>query len=503
MTPKGFRARSGLAGLSSSAIAGVLSLVAGLLLLPVVIHTIGAAPYGVWLLLTSLTTIMNYSDLGVGAAIVHFGSRGRAGDTALGTSRDLLTGAIAWTSVAAIIVTPLYACFVLVYADSVTVISESQATLLAGLSIALVFASIILRPFASALVSRGELPRERLYQAIGVLFRIAASLAACLVWNSLELLVVAEAIAIILPLALSAITVLVGKDRPARFRRSTVRVARRMLSFSTRSFLVNLIGVGILQLGTVAVGLILGPAATTYYTAAFRVYTSLRQLLSWLVDPFRSMLSRIRAAGVDVFVSAVYRIGLMVLTVSAIGGAAASAAGPFIVPLWLGPIPDAAAVSVTIAVLASSLSLNAVHLPLIPAGDANGRPGAFAGVQLVWLVLYAIAVYPFTAAFGIVGTAVALAMPLPVVEMLYIWRARSAVGISLREWRARVAAPAMLVLLGGVLGGVLGALPWLWGHAFGSATCALGIGLGGAIAVVLMRHRSEFRDLSHLLREDL
>lgn len=499
------RASTAIAGVSASAVAGLLSLAVGIALLPIVIQTVGAAPYGVWLVFTSVATMLNYSDLGIGAALVHFGSRERAGDRSQGSAQQLASAAFIWSFLAAAVVTPLFAVFAVFYANSVDVVGETESLLMVCLAVGLVFATIVLRPFSALLISQGRLPLERRFQATATIFRAVSSLSACLIFNDIVLLVISEAISIVLPFLLSFVTVTFSPSRLAPIGRDTFSRTRVMLKYSVRSFVVNLTGVAILQSGIVIVGLILGPAQTTYYAAAFRVYTSVRQLMAWVLDPFRSTLSRLSVAGNEAFLSAVYAIALGVITVSCIGGITLAIATPALVPLWLGPSVPATEISIATMILVASIVINAVHLPLIPAGDASGRPGAFFGIQAFWLIVYIAVALPLTGIYGFVGTAIALVVPLPMVEALYLWHSRNVVSLSIKSWRIRVLVPAAWLVLGQAVGATAVALavfflvddPWNW------LTIAAGSVAGGLVTLYLLKRRGPLSSVLSVLQESL
>ena len=111
------RAGSAGKGISFSALAGVASLLAAILLLPLIIATVGPETYGVWLVILAIASFLFYLDLGVGSAVVHFMSRSRSGDES--SSPDAIAStAHAWSVVAAIGATVAFGVLSWMYVSS-------------------------------------------------------------------------------------------------------------------------------------------------------------------------------------------------------------------------------------------------------------------------------------------------------------------------------------------------------------------------------------------------
>jgi O-antigen/teichoic acid export membrane protein len=427
-------------------LAGVLSLVAGLLLLPVIISTVGSASYGVWILLTVVANYLFYADLGVGAAIIHFGSRTRAGDRER-TLGQFLSAALAWNTGVCVLVVPLYVAGATLYITSIGSASaltsaEGSALVLIG---ALTLTSVVLRPFASTLVGAGLLPVERRNQSIAVLIRIAGTLIACFGFQSIVAIAAAEALALVLPTVLSGLHLF--RHRLVRLSvRGNVSTLKFMFAYSLRSFGVGAIGALILQGGTLIIGITGTPSMVTYFNAAFRVYGSVRQILTWTLDPFRSSLSKLYVNDVEAAKRTLYSLSFLALVASAIGCLAIVFATPWIVETWLGSSVPVSDISLAIVVLLLGLIANAIHVPFVPAGDALGRPGAFIRVQVLWLMLFLVTGFLLSTFLGIVGVALGLTLPLLLVEPIYMRRATRVLSITTTAWMARVGLPASLLV---------------------------------------------------------
>lgn len=466
-------------GVSLSVAAGMASLIAGIVLLPFILREVGAGTYGVWLILSSVASYLYFSDVGIGSAITHFGSRSRGGQKGPSLS-SLLASGLVWSGITCLVVLPFYFLFsqwyVSSWADSV---AEQDRFLLVILSLGLLI-PLLLRPFGSALIGAGFLTVDRRNQLVGVVIRVGGTLFVCFSDLGIIGIAAAELMALLVPSLLSVLSLHMRgliKVRRGDVSTATLRV---MLGFSFRSFSVNLVGALTLQSGMIIIGLVGSAAEVTYYNAAFRVYSSVRQLLTWTVDPFRPALSRIFAKNR----ADATRVLTSILLVSLGAGAAASIcliiAAPDLITLWLGDAVPSRSVSVAAQVLLAGLLINMIHIPLAPATDAAGRPGILLVGQILWLILCLGLSFPFAIHFGVVGVALALSLPLIVVEPVMLWLGMRALNMQLKDWLIGVVKPVIIIIAVALVPTSLVGLaltesgtsqPWLiTACAFGAAT---------------------------------
>ncbi|PZE90453.1 hypothetical protein DEI95_11895 [Curtobacterium sp. MCBD17_008] len=482
-----------------------MGLIAGIVLLPIIISTVSAEQYGIWLVVSAIAQYLNYSDLGVGTAIVHFGSRARAG----GEERDLgafLQAGLIWNALALVVVAPAFLLVAYLYlwsGKAQDVLTQPEALTLLVVGVAMLGA-LLLKPFGSALNGAGLLPVERRNQAIGVLVRVVLTLVACLVLRDIVFVAMAEAIAVIVPVCLSWATVRMRKLARMEWAGFPGGTLRYMLSYSVRSFAVNAVGALLLQAGTIAAGVTLRPQDVTYYNAAFRVYTSVRQLIGWANDPFRPALSRLNVAAPAEARRALLSICFVTLSLSVVGCAVLMIAAEDVVRIWLGPGVPVNTIAVAMVVLLAGLMINAIHLPLIPAADAAGAPGVFFVPQLAWMVLTVGGSLFFGAVFGLPGIALGLTLPLIVIEPFYLVRAARVLRFTLLDWTRAVARPVLILAAGG--GAAVGV--WLLAatvsnlHGSGilNATAFL---IGSGVTAVLLRKVLPWRSFVTMGRLEL
>ncbi|MGK3649166.1 lipopolysaccharide biosynthesis protein [Pseudarthrobacter enclensis] len=443
-------ARSGSAGrgLLYSVTTGTASIAAGIALLPLVISTVGPAPYGVWLFLIAISSYFNYSDLGVGTAIVHFGSRARGGATRFQMS-ELLSAGLVWTSVVGVIVVPIYIYISWIYLEGVQAdagVSSRDAEILLVLASA-VACGLLIRPFSGALVGAGHLLLDRKFQFAGVIARVLGTLVACLAFKSVAAVAVAETVALLLPTVLATVTVLAKKIAKVRFTPALLPTLKYMMRFSTKAFAVSMSSALIANGGTLIIGIVGSPAQVTYFAAATRVLTGVGQITSWASAPFQSTLSRLYFSSPDQAKSMVRNLVFSSFSVSAICCGVIIWGSYPIIDFWLGTEVDTSVVSTTMVLLLCGAVINSLQRPMLIAAEAAGRPGLFFKVQFsVALIFWALA-FVLGPHFGAVGVALARLIPIFAASPIYLLISRKTFGLSLSMWWRDSFSPATIFLL--------------------------------------------------------
>ncbi|QDG89412.1 lipopolysaccharide biosynthesis protein [Pseudarthrobacter sp. NIBRBAC000502770] len=437
-------------GISFSAFAGIASLVAGVVLLPLVLSAVGAAAYGTWLFLLAVASFLFFLDLGVGTAIVHFLSRSRSGDETTDPNRVTSTG-LAWAAGACLLALSVFAAVAINYANEARQSvsdTEFSVMVLAGIGI---LATMAIRPMSSVLFGSGFLHVERTYQVVGVLVRVLGTLAACWLNGGIIGVVLAEAVALMVPPIIATFRVRRLQLVHMHWNKVSTAELKRMMAYSLGAFSVSMVGASILQFGTVIIGVIGNADQVAYFNAAFRIYASVRQVIGWLTDPFRSVLSRLYVRDLSKANVVLYDLLFVAFAASTIGCLLLLVTLPVVLEVWLaGSVPTTEVATAASALLAG-LVLNALHIPLIPASDAAGSPGAFLTHQVMWLVSYAGFALILFPACGITGVALAMTIPLPVLEFAYLLTAGRTVNLNYKRWFTRVARPVLPVLILGLI----------------------------------------------------
>ncbi|MGW3481989.1 hypothetical protein [Rhodococcus indonesiensis] len=482
---------------------GVLSLIASIALLPLVFNSVGAGPYGAWIFIITLVQYFYYADFGVGSAVVHFSARARGGDES--KSLDELTStALAWSVIAAIVCIPIYVLAARAYLSKETVsavIPDNSSSALVLLS-AIAVAVIVLRPFNAVLVGVGGFVAERKLQFVGLFVRAGGTIVACLGFNSLVGVAFAEVLALILPTAGAAILVLWKKIVTVRVSAVSVTTWREMTSYSLRSVASTLASLAAIQGGTIVAGLVGTPASVSYYNAALRVYSGIRNVGQWCTAPFQTALSRSYVNSVEKANAVVRSATFGTLMLVSFAAVAVYLVSYPLMELWLGSDVPVTEVANTVNILLIGLVIFSLHGPLSMASAAAGRPGLFFPLQLAWALTGSAIGFLLGREIGISGVAWGMVIPLIIIEPLYFYVAVRNLEVDLGQWWRRCLLPVASIVgvsgTGGVLVQALAVAELRPTSLVGPAAAALFAMGATALAVSVIFHRylpwGEFRD---------
>lgn len=486
-----------LSGVAFSVGLGSMSIAGNVILLPIIVFSVGADEYGIWLFALALILYLSYLDFGTGTALAHFLARGR-GEAEIADHGRLVPTSFGIAALAFVAGSlPLIAAS-LAFART----HDGEATIFIPALIA--FASVATKPALSILQGVGDYVLDRQLHMVALVLRIAGTVVVCVWWPSLFAVAMVEALAMLLPsvLALPFALARVRATSPPHAGPGFRAASAMLLSYGARSMSVALVGASLLQGGTLIVGLMGSSAAVTYWNAAFRIYTAARQANAWIVAPFLPALTRLFVQHRD---QAMRMTEVITLTSVVATGLAAGVVIPFspqLVPLWLGPDVPAIEIAATTSILLAGLVLNCLHGPLTLLGDATGRPGVFFLPQLIWLVAFLASSYPLYQVLGVAGVALALSAPLPVIEWLYLSIGQQRLKLSKRRWSKAVLAPAARTV---APAGALAGATWLsLQGSDAQAVATAGVFLAASISLlVLFRRYLSFAELRRALRAEL
>lgn len=493
------RGRPGTAvqGVLASSVVGSMSLVAGIFLLPIVANAVGPGPYGMWLFLITLTSLVGYGDLGVYAAIVHFGSQSRENTDSYSMS-ELMTAGVIWSILVALVVVPIYLWLGLLFAqpraDEVG-LPHDATTILVVLG-AVVAALAIARPFGGALIGAGYLLKDRQAQLASLIFRVVGSLIAALGFKSIIAVAVVETIATALP-SLIIIPFVFQRIAQLRVRRGSLRPLRMMLGYSVKSLLTSLPQTVVTGGATIVLGLVQGPVQVTYFNFAYRIAGGLRTVMGWTVEPFRSAFSRLAAIDRAAHLRSAYHLAFASAAIIGAGAGLLGVSATWLVGLWVGGSMPADLIAATAVILMAGVFLESLVYPFVLAGDTAGFPGAFFGPQALWAVLF-LAIAPWLGTvWSAVGVAAAVTVPLLITGPYHLIIARKRLGLSAGAWWRETFGPTMALILPALLLGVLA--DWLVGPTAPWAPTVV-YSVIGLITFALLRRRLPVGDLVDTLK---
>ncbi len=484
-------------GVLAASLVGGSSLLIGIVLLPLVAGAVGAGPYGLWLFLITMTTVVGYGDLGVYSAIVHYGAQARGGASRY-TIADLMTAGVIWSLIVAAVMVPIYTVLAATYAQSHAAavgLTPQTAWVLVGLGATVTFLAAS-RPFGGALIGSGHLLTEKRADLLALVFRVVGTLVAALLLRSIVAVAVIETIATALP-SLVVVPFVLRRVAPLRVHRDALRPLRMMLAYSAKSLLTSLPLMVVTSGATIVLGIVRGPTEVTYFNFAYRISSGLRTVLGWTLEPFRSALSRLAAEDRARHNHTVISLGFASATVTGAVAGLLSVSAFWLVALWVGGTMPAQPIAITAIILMLGLLAESLVNPLVLAGDTSGLPGIFLLPQALWAALFLLLAPVLGTWWGSVGVAIAVSVPLLVVGPCCLVVAHRRLGLSVQDWWSATLRPALAVVVPALvvslatLATVGSVAPWAPGPVFVAAIVGMAL---------LLRRRLPLSELADALR---
>ncbi len=410
-----------------------LPLLVSLLTTPIVVHALGAEPYGLYALALALGG--QALGLALGRALTRHVAAAHAGRdiprlSALVSSATGLCGLLAllgaaslalasgWLSRSLNIPAPLQAqasAALLLTALSFPVAAGVQV--LGALPQALQRYDLSSRVATCVAIGLGLATAALAARGHGVLALLGAHLAATAL-GGLALLLVARRL-------LPGVR-LVGRPRP--------RALRELLRFSGAVFVYQACGILLLLWERVYLTRELGPAALTHYVVpmslAVQFHAAVASLTGLLVPLSSAAVARADGARLRALYERSLRLALALVVLFAVGVAAA---GPAFLAAWMGA---AFAERSGHVLVLQALTFGLLALGTVPwhVAEALERPGWNAALAFGWLVLAAPLLAVLTPAWGLDGAAAARLIGLAGLPLLFARVERALFG----AWQARL-----------------------------------------------------------------
>jgi len=420
------------------------TLVAYLALLPVVLHAVGPDAYGLYALTVALGAIFQ-QDLGIGDATTRFiahahpaGDRDRMRQIAAASAGFYLAAAIVMGAAVAVSLT------LTIGAAAVPASLGTTAWLLVVLGSANVFLLLALSPARQVLAGIGRIDEVNVALIVQAVVRVALTLAVCALGWGILAVAVADLTA---TLVLGVLTLWLRRRRAPAI---TVRLAdfrwatfRELFAMSAQLMVIGLSAVVVTQIGGVLTAVLLPLAFTALFTAGQRMYLVVKEVTSSLSTALLPMAAmQERTAGADahrtLYLSGT-RYANMLMTIVLVPAALFM---PVVMASWIGPTGAPAALVAQILIL--SLFANNNHLLAMPILIAQGRVRPYAILHAVWAVSGTALALLLGSAWGLPGIALGIALPIVVLEPVYV-------AVILRRVGARPRAFLVQCLLGPLL----------------------------------------------------
>jgi O-antigen/teichoic acid export membrane protein len=398
-----------------------INVAVGIFLSPFILHRLGDAAFGIWVLIFSITGYYGLFDLGVRSSIVRYASKFTATGDAEDLAKLINTSLFTYSCVGALSLVITFVLFL--YVDSIfRVPAELHATarwllLMAGASVAFGFPLGVFGGFLDGLqrfdVNNWTSVAANLLRAV----LIVAALD-----NGRGLLTIAL-ITVVLPLITSLVRGIIAfRIRPVSFGLKYVDRAtfRMMANYSAVTLIIMVAGRLKFKTDTIVIGTMLSAAAITYFNIAGRIVDYAGEIVTSLAQNFLPMASQSEAKGSmdnlrKVFVTGNRLCAFTIFPVTAI----LLILGKSIIEVWVGSKYIVTSYPVlVILIIPSTLMWAQAASGRVLFGISKHRTWAFVTLAegVSNLVLSVLLVRPY----GIVGDALGTAIPLTCTMVFFM-----------------------------------------------------------------------------------
>lgn len=409
-------------------------MLATFLLLPIVSKAVGVETYGVYALVIALAVVFQ-QDLGMDNATTRFVAFGNAKDD-MNRVRDVASASQAFYIILATAMSVAAALVFFMFWRSFNIPASLQldGRVLAVIAVATIAAALGFAVYRQLLIGMGRLDLVNMVQIAQAVVRVAAT---CVVLQ-LGLGIIAVALVDFSVVILAGISTLILRnalfpDTKSSPLRARWPVFKEIFNVSFDLLILSVAAVAIMQAGSIVTSLVISVTAVAIYSVAQRTYTLAKEVtnsLSLAVLPAASSREATDgpAANARLYISGTQLANMLMIMVAA----------PLIVfmPTWLtawvGHRLASAALAAQILVL--SLVANNNHLLAIPILTAKGHIRPYAIMHGVWAFAGIVLSYAFGALWGVAGVALGIALPIVLLEPVYVWVVLRQIRVSPRQF---------------------------------------------------------------------
>ncbi len=396
------------------------------LLFPVVVSAVGTDAYGLYILASTMLVLAT-QDLGMAGATSRYVAEAIARKDVVAL-RSVVATSSAFFSALGLVGAGIVGLAYVVLRPLVDIPPglEDTARGLAVLAAVQVVAASGATLNRFVLTGGGRLDLANGTSVTTILLRLGVTLV--VVQLSQDILVVAASDTVIM-LATTLTLWLVRRhalpDTRSRPREASLARLRVMSRLTVDLLVVGLSGTVIMQTGTVLVSTLLPIAAVAVFAAGFRIYRLCKDVTNALGTAVLPHATTAFVRGDDValkrlYLSASRRANVLALCIAG----PVIAFGQAFLAWWLGAGWEDSATVATILVI--SLLANNNHLVALPILAGQGSVRSYARLHVAWALSSIALGIVLTPPLGVIGTAIAIATPVVVLEPVYT-------GIALRR----------------------------------------------------------------------
>lgn len=433
----------------SNYIGKIVTLGVGFVLTPLLLHGLGAETYGLWVLAGSVVAYGGLLDLGIASAltkyIAEFRAKGQVQD-----ARDLVATALSLYLMLAVVVIGLGAALAFFFPFIFNVSPEQRTEAVWLVFVASIGVGLAIPCATPTAILRG-LHRFDIINAlnvVGTMLSFFATLAILFLGGSVVAIVAAN-IALTLVMQIPVLWVIHRLAPDLQFHRLGLRRAlvRRVASFSSSLFLLNVAGRLQAKTDEIVIGVFLPVAQVTPYAISHRLSDVAKIFTDQFTKVLLPLASELHAENDRGRLRALYVISTRVTIASFMpfGCILAILAAPLL-SVWVGETYAPYAPLVVILTLAGLVDMSQWSASHVLQGMARHQPLAYMsiGSGIANLILSAILIQPF----GLVGVALGTLIPTTVESFgLVMPYAMRVVGVSKRQALTEIFLPSGLPAL--------------------------------------------------------
>lgn len=373
------RSRALVGGILSSLAGKMVGLAAPLLITPLAFRSLGAERYGLWMAVTSLTSMALFADFGLGNGLLTRLARLRGTGERQAAAREVSSAYALLGALSALLMTALVASLwwvpwpALLNATANPLAADVRPVVL--LCFGAFIANIPIALIQRVQYAQQQVAQSNLWQAAGSLISVVLVYAA--VTSALgHVLVIAAAVLTVPAVNLANSLCYFGwQDRELRPRLRHVRaeVARGLLRLGARFFLLSVLASVVLNLDGFLVSRVLGLSAAATYAVVLRMFALLTLFVTLVNLPLWPANSEALARGDLLWVRRVtVRMVLLSALVVSLPGLAFVLVGNDVLRLWVRAADLPHVSPVLFAGLALWSVLLAVAAPLFMVQNSVG-----------------------------------------------------------------------------------------------------------------------------------
>ena len=486
----------------STYVARAVSILSSLALFPFIAHNVGLADYGILLLFGSIAFFFAL-DFGLSMAAVRYTAESHArGD--IERLNRVVSSTVAFFAVVGLAMTVLFVAGMLIALPKLNVPADQRdiaTAVLIIIAVGTLALGLPLGVFSSVLGGLHRFDIANLIVLVQVAVRVGLTVGFVLGGLGVVFVAVAQAASVVLGglLALFFARRIVPELHLSRAFVSPP-LLREMAPFSAQVFVLGLAAIVILQADNLIISIFLPVASVTLYTAAFRIYQVCREVGGSLLTPLVSAASRAEAVGDRQRLGELFQTGTKYANAAmlALVGPAIIFAEPLLAA-WAGE--QFTEVALTAQILLIGLLFNNQHLIAVPLMMGIGRLRQYVRYHVAWATANIVLSVILVQRHGLVGMALGTAIPVALLEPLYLRTAMREFGVSARDFVVTAIVRTFVPALLAAVPATLFMLVW---EVSGIIDLALGAAIYGVVFVaaflVIGLQRTERRQLVSTLR---